>query len=84
MWISILFFAILQIGLTFADNSTVKTCGYPGSPAHATVTFSSDTLEVGTVATYVCNNGYELLGPRRRTCQADLRFSPAGVPFCGM
>lgn len=63
--------------------ATVKTCGYPGSPAHATVTFNSETLEVGTTATYVCNNGYELLGPQRRLCNNNGTWTPVGVPFCG-
>ena len=62
----------------------VKTCGYPGSPAHATVTFSSDVIEADTVATYNCNNGYELLGPQRRTCNQNGTWTPQGVPFCGM
>ncbi|XP_008217342.2 uncharacterized protein LOC100121422 [Nasonia vitripennis] len=39
-------------------------------------------LAVGTVATYACERGFELLGPARRQCQEDGTWSPEGVPFC--
>lgn len=58
-------------------------CGYPGSPAHASVAFSSEAIESGTVATYTCDNGYELLGPPRRTCSENGTWVPQGIPFCG-
>lgn len=75
---------VLKFPKLFLTNFLIlATCGYPGSPAHASVTFSSDNLEIGTVATYVCNNGYELLGPHRRLCKSDLKWEPAGIPFCG-
>lgn len=59
------------------------TCGYPGSPAHASVTFNSSHVVAGTAASYACDNGYELLGPPRRICQANGTWSPVGIPFCG-
>lgn len=59
------------------------TCGYPGSPAHASVTFNTSQVVVGTAASYTCDNGYELLGPPRRLCQANGTWSPVGIPFCG-
>ena len=59
------------------------TCGYPGSPAHASVTFNTSQVVAGTAASYTCDNGYELLGPPRRLCQANGTWSPAGIPFCG-
>lgn len=40
-------------------------------------------LAPGTVATYACERGFELLGPARRQCQDDGTWSPEGVPFCG-
>lgn len=40
-------------------------------------------LAIGTVATYACERGFELLGPARRQCQEDGTWSPEGVPFCG-
>lgn len=59
------------------------TCGYPGSPAHASVTFNTTHVVAGTAASYTCDNGYELLGPPRRVCQANGTWSPVGIPFCG-
>ena len=59
------------------------TCGYPGSPAHASVTFNTTHVVAGTAASYTCDNGYELLGPPRRVCQANGSWSPVGIPFCG-
>lgn len=59
------------------------TCGYPGSPAHASVTFNTSHVVAGTAATYTCDNGYELLGPPKRICQANGTWSPIGIPFCG-
>lgn len=41
------------------------------------------TLPEGTVATYSCERGFELLGPARRECQAEGVWMPEGVPFCG-
>lgn len=41
------------------------------------------TFPQGTVATYSCERGFELLGPARRQCQADSTWAPEGVPFCG-
>ncbi|XP_045784086.1 uncharacterized protein LOC123880164 isoform X3 [Maniola jurtina] len=57
------------------------SCRYPGSPAHSRVTFSDDELQEGTIASYSCEQGFELLGPSRRICDAG-RWSPDGVPFC--
>lgn len=59
------------------------TCGYPGSPAHASVTFNTSHVVAGTAASYTCDSGYELLGPPRRLCQANGTWSPVGIPFCG-
>jgi len=40
-------------------------------------------LPEGTIATYSCERGFELLGPARRECQAEGTWMPEGVPFCG-
>lgn len=37
----------------------------------------------GTVATYSCERGFELLGPARRQCRENGTWVPDGVPFCG-
>ncbi|XP_039763399.1 CUB and sushi domain-containing protein 3 isoform X2 [Pararge aegeria] len=63
------------------QESVTASCSYPGSPAHSRVTFSDENLEEGTVATYVCEQGFELLGPSRRICDAG-HWSPDGIPFC--
>lgn len=63
--------------------SPAATCGYPGSPAHASVSFNTTHVVAGTAASYTCHNGYELLGPPRRICQPNGTWSPIGIPFCG-
>lgn len=69
-----LFFFILFI--------TAQPCSFPGSPAHSAVEFSDESLESGTIATYTCERGFELLGPARRVCDNG-QWSPDGIPFCG-
>ncbi|KAH9412532.1 C-type lectin (CTL) or carbohydrate-recognition domain (CRD) [Dermatophagoides pteronyssinus] len=59
-----------------------QTCNYPGSPAHASVTFTNERMVSGTIATYTCDNGYELLGPSRRLCHQNGTWTPLGIPFC--
>ncbi|XP_049542444.1 uncharacterized protein LOC125955327 [Anopheles darlingi] len=58
-----------------------KTCKFPGAPAHGSVEFTDDALGDGTVATYYCERGFELLGPSRRVCN-DGQWIPEGIPFC--
>lgn len=67
----------------FVTLVTVTGCGYPGSPSHAVVTFTPDHIRPGTVATYECEPGFELLGPSRRLCSTNGTWTPAGIPFCG-
>ncbi|KAG8225751.1 hypothetical protein J437_LFUL016099 [Ladona fulva] len=70
-------------------------CRFPGSPAHSTVAFTVEgagpgpgganspaRLPTGSVATYSCERGFELLGPSRRVCSEDGRWTPDGIPFC--
>ncbi|XP_043664051.1 uncharacterized protein LOC122627181 isoform X1 [Vespula pensylvanica] len=73
-------------------------CGYPGAPAHSSVRFTGSGIDdvideeetllketelpEGTVATYSCERGFELLGPARRQCQTEGTWTPEGVPFC--
>lgn len=70
-------------GADQAGSAPAPTCGYPGSPAHASVTFNTTHVVAGTAASYACDNGYELLGPPRRICQGNGTWSPVGIPFCG-
>lgn len=62
---------------------TETRCKFPGAPAHSTVSFSNETLSTGTIATYTCERGFELLGPARRVCESTSEWLPEGIPFCG-
>uniref|UniRef100_A0A1I8MVF0 Sushi domain (SCR repeat) protein n=1 Tax=Musca domestica TaxID=7370 RepID=A0A1I8MVF0_MUSDO len=57
------------------------SCSFPGSPAHSTVVFTNANLTDGTVASYSCERGFELLGPARRVCDKGV-WLPEGIPFC--
>lgn len=59
-----------------------QSCSFPGSPAHSQVEFSDDSMESGTIASYTCERGFELLGPSRRVCDNG-QWTPDGIPFCG-
>ncbi|XP_065299700.1 uncharacterized protein [Dermacentor albipictus] len=74
-------FVIATARLSASANQDVA-CGYPGCPAHATVTFSRDDMAPGTVATYACDPGCELLGPGRKVCTGNGTWAPDGLPFC--
>ncbi|GIX96142.1 hypothetical protein CEXT_363231 [Caerostris extrusa] len=39
----------------------MNACGYPGSPAHSSIAFSTEVIGPGTVATYTCDVGFEIL-----------------------
>ncbi|CAL4163422.1 unnamed protein product, partial [Meganyctiphanes norvegica] len=58
-----------------------QECGFPGSPSHSTVNLSDDG-NMGSIATYSCERGFELLGPARRECGANGTWTPPGIPFC--
>jgi len=62
---------------------TVRSCGYPGAPAHSKLSFTGEKLSPGVVATYNCDRGFELLGPVRRVCTEEGTWTPEGIPFCG-
>ncbi|XP_045463133.1 uncharacterized protein LOC123672859 [Harmonia axyridis] len=68
-------------GLIFNDLVFASECRFPGAPAHSSITFSDEDLGPGTVATYTCERGFELLGPSRRVCQNG-DWLPEGIPFC--
>ncbi|KAJ0183987.1 hypothetical protein K1T71_000410 [Dendrolimus kikuchii] len=72
---SILF---ICVALCFAEAK----CRFPGAPAHCSVFFSDESLTEGTYALYECERGFELLGPARRVCGSDGRWTPDGIPFC--
>ncbi|XP_052873366.1 uncharacterized protein LOC128278671 [Anopheles cruzii] len=58
-----------------------KGCQFPGAPAHGSADVTDEQLRDGTVATYYCERGFELLGPSRRVCH-DGQWIPEGIPFC--
>ncbi|GFW09592.1 sushi, von Willebrand factor type A, EGF and pentraxin domain-containing protein 1 [Trichonephila clavipes] len=60
------------------------SCGYPGSPSHSIITFNTETVQTGTVATYRCDPGFDLLGPIRRLCVENGTWIPIGIPVCVM
>lgn len=64
-------------------NASKLECRYPGSPAHCSVVFSNESWTPGTVVTYNCERGFELLGPKRRVCENNGQWYPEGIPFCG-
>lgn len=60
-----------------------RRCGHPAVPPNAKVSLASDTdIVPGTVATYECDDGYELFGAHQRECtlRGDWTSEP---PFCG-
>ncbi|KAI4492039.1 hypothetical protein M0802_010164 [Mischocyttarus mexicanus] len=90
-------FLLIVLG-SIVKGSISTGCGYPGAPAHSSVRFTGSNIDdvideedallketelpEGTVATYSCERGFELLGPARRQCQSDGTWTPEGVPFC--
>ncbi|KAI5700507.1 hypothetical protein M8J75_000006 [Diaphorina citri] len=66
----------------FFKVSEYEECRFPGAPAHSSIVFSNETLSPGTVATYACERGFELLGPSRRVCDKTGQWMPEGIPFC--
>lgn len=68
--------------LLVQGQASEAICGFPGAPAHSTVTFSNDNLTEGTIVTYSCERGFELLGPMIRICGANGIWTPDGIPFC--
>ncbi|XP_037084905.1 seizure 6-like protein 2 [Pollicipes pollicipes] len=57
-------------------------CGFPGAPAHSSVTFSTAQIRPGSAASYTCERGFELLGPARRVCRVNGTWTPDAIPFC--
>lgn len=74
---------VLLISLQFIQQFVFasSTCSFPGCPAHGFIIFSNETLTDGTIASYYCEVGFELLGPARRICRNNA-WTPLGIPFC--
>ena len=54
------------------DNSVV-VCGSLDSPENGLITINNITL--GSIATYSCNEGYNIMGNEVRTCQENGSWS---------
>ena len=59
---------------------SIVNCGTLLEPEFGTITFSSGTIE-GSVATYSCQAGYNIVGVSERTCQSDGTWSDQ-EPVC--
>ena len=62
------------------NNSTAKDCGDSGLPDNGQVTLSSGTT-LGSVATFSCNIGYDIIGETMRECGTDGVWTNS-VPTC--
>lgn len=65
----------------------ISGCGYPGNPLHSTIKFEPNPddfapYQVNTVVTYSCDEKYDLIGEKRRSCQENGTWFPAEMPFC--
>lgn len=68
-----------------SPSTTVVRCGHPAVPVNARLSLSSsaDLIIPGTVATYSCDEGYELFGSETTICSTSGIWS-GELPFCGM
>ncbi|XP_073975480.1 CUB and Sushi multiple domains furrowed [Rhodnius prolixus] len=74
-----LFYVIFLIRTSFVKG---EKCGHPAVPANAKLALSSESLDPGTIATYTCDDGYELFGSPTSTCSASGVWQ-GELPFCG-
>lgn len=58
-------------------------CGNPAVPINARVSVSSNSFKEGSIATYTCDDGYELFGSSTAVCLANGLWS-GELPFCGL
>ncbi|XP_067002634.2 P-selectin [Anabrus simplex] len=75
-------FLFVLSGLCHRTTAEEVRCGHPAVPVNARVKLTNEDLRPSTVATYTCDEGYELFGTPSIVC------SPTGtwqgdLPFCG-
>ncbi len=70
--------AVAATGGTTSSVSSVN-CGVPANPANGTV--SAPVTTYNSIASYSCNNGYNLSGVATRKCQSDATWSGT-APTC--
>ncbi|EEC19133.1 hypothetical protein IscW_ISCW023271 [Ixodes scapularis] len=73
MFAALLFFAVLGAS---------SSCDRAERPHNAGEFYSTSPFVNGTTVHYVCDPGYEILGPQRRTCHQNGSWIPLGLPFC--
>lgn len=58
------------------------TCPFLTSPEHGQISYSNEN-KFGSRATYECEQGYVLEGPKYRHCQGDMWWGPSdSIPYC--
>ena len=72
-------YQVMQILHDFMSLTAVD-CGPLTDPANGIVNHTAGTTSEQT-ATYSCNTGYNLVGDRTRTCQAEGNWS-GSAPTC--
>ena len=65
--------------MSYFYGNIVVDCGQLQNPANGFVQIFSTTE--GSTATYTCNQGFQLVGNRQRTCQNNGQWS-GQQPFC--
>lgn len=57
-------------------------CPFLTTPEHGRIAYSNGN-KFGSRATYECEKGYVLEGPKYRYCQGDMWWGPSdAVPYC--
>ncbi|CAF4918395.1 unnamed protein product [Pieris macdunnoughi] len=59
-----------------------RRCGHPAVPPNARVSLSNSDIVPGTLATYECDEGYELFGGHQKECTVRGDWK-GDSPFCG-
>lgn len=59
------------------------TCNHPAVPLYAKVTLTNQARTSGTVATYACDEGYELFGDSSSVCTDKGKWS-GDLPYCAV
>uniref|UniRef100_H2Y5C3 Sushi domain-containing protein n=1 Tax=Ciona savignyi TaxID=51511 RepID=H2Y5C3_CIOSA len=62
-------------GLWSDDEPTSITCNRPDEIAFGSLTTAGDNFEIGETVTYVCNDGYEIVGQDVLTCTVTGEWS---------
>lgn len=69
--------------LIFIQTYTAITCGRLSDPENGAVRQRRPAI-VGSVAVYICNRGFRLVGQRKRVCQSNGRYSGQAPTCVGM